>query len=288
MTIPKVRGPAPSDKPKSDVTPSKKRITRPKPEADGPNRGGWASGPAPADAGSARDESRPDAGAPVSEAIANTVKLAYSVIGQNVEQGRRAASKFRQGEYNIRDVPSDVNALATRLLNLTRELSTTTFDILERLLKDPQMLGALQRGTDNPKGSEFRAPGAPPFYPTPGSAPNGQGPPSAPSSPSSQPTSAQETLALSCAFTGARRAATRAASLTRPDQPTVLALSTLTSLDGSLPPIGGVRFSAAPDGSGIVANVPIPDGQPAGLYSGVICAEDTQKALGLLTIEVLP
>ena len=72
----------------------------------------------------------------VSEAVARAVKAGYDVIEKNIRQGREAAERFRQGEYSIGDAPDDIEAAARRVLDLARVLSTSTFDVCERLLKE--------------------------------------------------------------------------------------------------------------------------------------------------------
>jgi hypothetical protein len=285
MTIPDAPLPGPPDSVPADPD----RVRRPSAARAGPNR---TFSPAPAPdpasglAGAGRSDPPPASDAPVSEAIAQAVQLGYRVIGENIDQGRAAAEQFRAGQYNVRDVPRDLNQMTLRLLSLTRELSVTAYDILERVLRDPGFPGAVQRaasppGAGTPEGTGRRDFTPRPFYPA-GAAPTG---PAAEPTPPPAATNSPATVELSCNFVGKRLAVVRAASLARPDAPTPLVLDTLATLGSSVPPIGPVTFSA--DGSGgVVANITITDEQPAGLYSGVICAADTQIALGVLTIEI--
>jgi hypothetical protein len=217
----------------------------------------------------------------VTDAVANAVQLGYQVLAQNIEEGRIAAKQFRVGEYNVRNVPHDLNQLSVRLLHLTRELSTTTFDLLERLLNDPANPGALQRSANATSGGQ--TPPANPAGPSTATAP----PPTAAPSPAA-PVSTPNSVALTCRFTPPGKAVVKAAALTRPETPTPLTMIGLSSVDPSLPAIGDVKFSAAEDGYGVVANIALEDDQPAGLYSGIVLAADTQLPLGTLTIQVLP
>jgi hypothetical protein len=219
-----------------------------------------------------------------SEAIAKAVRLGYDVIGQNIEQGREAATRFRAGAYKAREAPQDLGRLAARMLNLTRELSTTTFDVLERLIQDPDFIAAARPAApaDGPDRDTSAGPPASGFYP--GNPPSG--PAAAPTDGSAAPPSSS--IALTCNITGGRPAVMRAGALWRPDKPAFLVLSALTAVDPKLPPITPVTFAAAETGDGVIAHVSIRQDQPPGLYSGAICAYDTQIALGMLTIEVLP
>jgi hypothetical protein len=53
------------------------------------------------------------------------------------------------------------------------------------------------------------------------------------------------------------------------------------------PAIHGVSFGAGDTPLAMKVTVEVPAQQPAGVYSGAICAKDTQAALGALTIEVV-
>lgn len=274
MTIPDPDPAAPIS-PASGPIAGDDRVRRPEPGRDGP----WRAPFRPAS---------PAAGVPlpanetVSETVAHAVRLGYDVIGENIRQGRVAASRFRHGDYNVRDVPYDLTRLSIRLLNLTREMSTTTFDLLDRLLNDPNTLGAGPRpGPANP------AP--PPFYPaTPAATPSSSvasgpdGVARAPVRPGG-PT-------LTCQFTGSRHATLKQGLLSRPEQPTrpeSLTVTPLASIDPTVKAIAGVTFAASAHGADVVAHIAIPDDQPAGTYSGVVYAPDTHAPLGVLAIAVL-
>jgi hypothetical protein len=209
---------------------------------------------------------------PISESVARTVRLGYDVVAENIKQGRIAAERFRHGEYNIRDVPGDVEVLTKRMLDLARDLTTTTFDVVERLLKDAHV-----------GDRAAKAPKAPPFRATPASAaPKRRG--AAASAPAAGPE-----LPVKCVFTGKRKAAVRSALLSRPVQPVLpesqLSIDALKSSDGAAAIIG-VTFAA--DGAGLCITIPIAADLPAGTYSGLVCAEGSPWALGVLAIEVLP
>ena len=277
MTTPE----APADPP----PPGARRATRTPPSRHAPHRG-FASAPAP---GPEPERSPAPNEASTSEAIANAVRLGYDVIGQNIEQGREAAHRFRAGAYSASEAPQDLARLAARMLNLTRELSTTTFDVLERLIQDPNFAASVRQAQPaaSPSGADAAGRPTPPeFYP--GRPPSGARQEAAAPAPPPAPAPAPATLDLTCAFSGDRPAVMRVGTLSRPDQPAFLVVSALTAVDPALTPISDVTFSSAQTGDGVVAQIPIRQDQPAGLYSGVICAYDTQIALGMLTIEVLP
>lgn len=267
---------APADPPSTSAdgeAPETPRATRPTPAREAPRRS-FSPYPEPEPA---PPEPTPSAGGPsTSEAIAAAVRLGYDVIGQNIEQGRQAAHRFRAGAYSASEAPQDLARLAARMLNLTRELSTTTFDVLERLIQDPNFAASVRPS----------APDQPPpaFYPGSPPKPPEQVAPAPQPAPAAPPTM----LELTCVFTGDRAAVMRAGSLCRPQTPAFLVLSALAAVDPALPPITDINFGPAEAGDGVIAQIGLKPDQPPGLYSGVICAYDTQLALGLLTIEVLP
>jgi hypothetical protein len=280
MTIPDP-DPAASVPPAAAPSGGNDRVRRPEPARDGP----WRAPFAPSTSAPPRADVAPPATDTVSETVAHAVRLGYDVIGENIRQGREAAGRFRHGDYNVRDVPHDLNRLSIRLLNLTRELTTTTFDLLDRVLNDPNTPGASPRpGQGNP------AP--PPFYP-PSFTPRPQ--PTAPTSPPSHAGAARASDGpagpiLSCEFTGTRQATLKPCVLTRPERPTrpeSLTVTPLAAIDPTLKAIVGVTFAASADGAGVVARIAIPDDQPAGSYSGVVYAPGAEAPLGVLAIAVL-
>lgn len=252
MTIPETPGDAPAHA----------RITRPEPEADGPNR----SGPT---AGKSADPAAAEAS--INASIAHAVRSGYEVIAENVRQGREAAAKFRQGDYNMRDVPGDVETALLRVIQLARELSTTTLDVCERLVKD---IGPQAAAPDRP---------APPFWPTPKPSPTAPPPPGA--------GSASDRIALTVRFNGEAKAQARTTSLDRPRRPTLpqdLVATPLQSRDGSAGKIDAVAFSVDVSVAGLVAEVTLPDSLAAGVYSGLVYARNDDVPLGVLAVEILP
>ena len=101
------------------------RVKRPDPAQTGPKRSAL---PDPPD--------KLGADSTINESVAHAVRTGYEVVSENIRLGREAAERFRHGKYNIRDVPNDLNTATMRVLILARELSTTTFDVCARLLKE--------------------------------------------------------------------------------------------------------------------------------------------------------
>ena len=250
---------------------------RPSPgtEADGRVRRPAAAGRAPNRAGP--KGAAPKAKAPpepkVSEAVAHAVKMGYDVIAENIRQGREAAERFRQGEYRLRDAPGDLEVASLRLLQLARELSTTTFDVCERLLKELGAQRPPQDRTDSVPRFREAAPAATP-------APVKTASPSPP---------AQATMQVTVRFEGAPKAIAHTDSLTRPRLPTAasgVSAAPLAPSSARGAAIAGVRFEMDASVEGIVAVVTVPKGQAHGFYSSLVHAEGDPIPLGVLTIEL--
>ena len=250
-----------------------RRVRRPKPGRDGAIRS--ASGSARAEA-SDDAAAKPDGASDgtMSESVAHAVKTGYEVIADNIRQGREAAEKFRQGDYNIRDVPSDLEQVLTRLVHLARELSTTTFDVCERLLKE---MGPSR------DSEERRAAPVPPFRSSAGPKP--AAPPPAAAAP---PATDAGRMKLTVRFAGGGKAVSRTEMLDRPRRPTTAEELEATPLAtrGSGPAITGVTFQIDVSVEGLVAVVPIPEGLAAGVYSGLVRARNDDVPLGVLSIEI--
>lgn len=227
-----------------------------------------ASGPAP--------PSRDGGEAIIADAVADVVKSGYDVLEETISQGRAAAEKFRQGEYNFRQVPGDIEDLALRLLTLARQLSTTTFDICEQLL---HQIGSA--GGPPPPGQV--AAQVPPFIATVARAAAGHPPPQTPPQPLPD-------MRLAVRFTGTGQAVARSSTLTRPERPTTpsdIAVTPLTAREGAGAALTEVAFEADLNAGGLVATVTIPPGQPAGTYAGLVCAAGQAVPLGMLVVELV-
>lgn len=222
------------------------RVTRPEPERTAPNRAPPGAMPeTPLDRSAATD---------VSGVIADAVRAGYEVIGDNLKQGRAAADRYSAGAYHLANATDDVAQLGRRLITLSRELSTTGFDLIGAVLRDPALREAVQR-TAVPD-------------PTPGPHPAPGGP-----------------VPVTCVLRG-RPATARPAQLSQPDLPSMLVTDGLRAIDPAVPPITRISFSAPVVGRGVIATILIPDDQPPGVYNAVIADAVSHQPLGTLTVDV--
>lgn len=258
--------------------PTPERVTRPEPARTGPDRSGSApASPAPGTSGT---PPLPQDGDELlmNNAVASSVKTAYDVLSSTIEQGRKSAEQFRVGAYNVRDVPDDVRQLAAQLLNLARQLSTSTFDICEALLR--QTGGA---AVPPPPGSTV----VPPFQPVRPIGGVAPAPSPAPATPAAQ--AAAPAMRLSVRFVGADAGIAHTTSLARPTVPTApsdVTSAPLAPRGGDAAPLSGVTFAADLADGGLIATVTVPAGQPAGTYAGPVYGAGQPLPLGLLVVEL--
>lgn len=219
----------------------------------------------------------------INKAVADAVRNANDVFTETVAQTRVAASQFQQGDYNIRDVPVDVQIMGVRMIRLARELSETTLNIAEQILKQLTKTGPAPQ----PSGSHK----VPPF-PTP--KPKGKGAPpndkSAPPSSAPAPQAADgRKLDLTVHFEGKAKAKVLESPLWKPAQPTLpsqLNTTPLLHMLGDADPIEDVSFDVDVGGS-LIATIGIPAHQPPGIYAGMVVPDNTDTPLGVITIEVV-
>jgi hypothetical protein len=116
----------------------KERMKRPDPERTRPIRmmGGYVHRPSespPSGRGPAGNSGKPSARA--DKVISDTVKLAYDLAEEQIDQGRFAAERVRDGSYNAADFDEDVRAQVDRLLRVSKDLGVQWFEILNGILK---------------------------------------------------------------------------------------------------------------------------------------------------------
>lgn len=101
------------------------RWHRPPPEREKPLRSAWSDG------------GMPMGGRPITETVEDTIRTAYRVIGENIRQGHDAAERFGWGNTRGATDPSrDLGTLASRMIQLGREMATTYFDAMDLLLQE--------------------------------------------------------------------------------------------------------------------------------------------------------
>jgi hypothetical protein len=86
--------------------------------------------------GRAKSAETPGGKSTIDEDVSRAVKSGYGVITDALQQGRKAAERFRKGEYTIAASSDDIGKASRRMLELAGALSQTTFYLCERLLTE--------------------------------------------------------------------------------------------------------------------------------------------------------
>jgi len=267
------------------TTPEAPRVTRPEPARVAPDRSGGTAkagiGPEISLTSPVHD---PDVLA-MNNAVAGSVKTAYDVLAETIEQGRKSAEQFRVGTYNVRDVPDDVRQIAGNLLGLARQLSSATFDICEALLRQTGgvMAPPPPGSTPVPPFQEVKPIGGldsrQPDYP----------PPPVPQMPATPAKAAANTMCLAVQIVGAAQSAAHTVTLARPSVPTApadITCAPLAAHGSDAPALTEVVFAADLADGGLLATVTVPEGQAPGVYAGAVYCTTQSLPLGQLVIEI--
>jgi len=243
------------------------RVRRQPPKRGGPDRSGASARPAPVDPAHEYEAIAID------DAIADSVKTAYNVLSETIEQGRRSAESFRHGDYNYRDVPGDMRQVAANLLKLARQVSESTFEICEALLSQ-QMPGFPPPPATGP---------VPPFRDVVEKAEHAHQ-----TAASRAPRASAAAMRLAVRFVGADHAIAHTTQLARPIQPTMpnqIKAGPLATRDGGAS-LAEVSFEADLADGGLIATVTVPKDQPPGVYSAAVYAHGQDLPLGQLVVEL--
>ncbi len=198
----------------------------------------------------------------ISGLVGEAVRAGYDVINENLRQGRAAADAYSANRYKLGEATQDLNKLGKRLVGLSRELSTTWFDLLAAAVRDPDLQAALQsQGHQGHQGHQ---------------------PPAAmPPAPPAEPVSIAVEIRGS---TNASGTATPLSPQARPIHPVACALNPIGA-STDLPPIERVGFGATPAG-GLRIIVGVPVDQPPGRYQGLIVDGESGATLSVITVDV--
>ena len=207
----------------------------------------------------------PDDGS-VNEGVTRVVQSAYGVITETLQQGRTAAERFRQGDYKIAEAPVDIGKASARMLQLAGELTATTFDLGERLLKE--LAAATEKSAEQGEAPADRPAGKAPPPPLPDSG----------------------RLKLNVCFEGDKpdKAKSHTDSLDRPKEPTgpedIVAMPLVLRSGGAR--IKDIRFECDLTAEGLKTVVTLPAGARPGFYHGLVFAAAQSTPLGSLTVEL--
>jgi hypothetical protein len=234
------------------------RVSRPEPAQKGPDRRFPPLKDRPLGAAAPRTgptSSASTGGKTVEEVVAEVVRTGYEVVEENIRQGRQAAERLRLGTYQSGDIPDDMGMVVNRLVRLGMDLSTTWFQLVAAVLRDPRLLSALEdTGPSRPPGTR-RTPGraAPPRI----------------------------IHRVRC-----RRKFDVLPTLSRVTSPAVPTVAGLFSSEADVDPIRSVTLKYDPHARSLVLDIDVPDAQPSGTYHGVFIDRDTNEPVGTVRLRI--
>lgn len=233
------------------------RATRP----DLPRKGGPNRRPAkPPPQMQAAPPAQPPPDDDVSDIIADAVGLGYKVVQENLRQGRLAADRHKAGQYQLDDVSDDVSSFVQRMVELSRDLAATGFDLIEVMLRDPRLLEAVAK--TNVATKREKAAGKP----------AGRGKRVLP--------------AVKVVLTGRAAVVVHQSPLERPPEGCRATpyLQRLAPLTGAAPPIrGSLRYG---ENDVMLVRIHVPDQQPPGTYQGAVVNRADDMVLMVVAIRV--
>jgi hypothetical protein len=232
----------------------RKRITRPKPERSAPLRDFSTilreEGPPASDtdkSGAADQNARNDT---LTDAVAQGARLGYSVIQEQLQQGRRVAQQWTQLARGGEGGPdNDITRLVQRVLHFSTDLGALLADLAEAAMRKQNGDGA--RGDAARAGKE----------PTADAGKNGAG-------------------TQICIDIEAPGRSVVMLDLNENAVDARLAVPGLYALDGQSAPLTAISFEPQ------ALQVKIPGDQPAGTYTGVVVDRATNQPRGTLSIRL--
>lgn len=189
-----------------------------------------------------------------SDVVAGAVDLGYRVVDEQIRQGQRVAQQINNQSYGPGTMGTDAQEIGERLVRYSADAWALWMDFLNALLGNSDLIRNAPR----------------PFQPT--------------AAPSARST-AEKPATVSVEI-----ASSRPARVTIELQPKSegrpLATFELRALDASKPPLTDIAFERDPSNEIVSVRIRVPDGQPSGVYTGVVVDRETGQARGTLSVRV--
>lgn len=239
------------------------RLHRPDPQRTGPFRQ-WAMmyrtqdswnrrDPATAETNGAEPNGAEANGESWQDVVSEGVAVGYRVIEEQISQGKRVAEQISQASYGPAAMTGDVREATERLVRYSADLVALWMEFVNASLANGDLLRTLSAA-----------------WPQPGAG-------AAPGTPAA----------------GAPTAFDIEIASTRPVRVSVdlkpgaagrcLATHGLRALESEKPPLTEIAFATERAGGPAVLRLRVPEGQPAGLYTGVVIDQQSGEPLGTLT-----
>jgi hypothetical protein len=250
----------------------KERVKRPVAKRTEPDRS-WSGAfrpPTDADAGGAAatpGDSGPSA--PTGDARAasyDAVNSAYRVVDEYLRQGQRMAEEFWLPPGGGNSPMQDFSRLFERFLRSAGDVGTTWLEMMSKWTPPLAEQSSSPRGAAGPFGAGRVVRQQP-------SSVGGVEPSSGRSGGLSVSVESSRTFRVSV-------------DLNRADEPGDLELAELAAPDRSLATIRDIRLEVDPSDNRVILRVCVPDGQPPGVYNGLLLERGTQRPRGTVSLSI--
>ena len=196
---------------------------------------------------------------PLDSVVSRAVELGYKVIEEQIQQGQQIAEQLASGNMDPTLINGNVSEIGDRVLRFYSDMGALWFEMIESVIRNPAMGDTLKNlmpiGGEQMNGAARAAANGRSNMPVEIISP--------------EPTGARVTVELntSCDFES---------MLAQP----------LCARDADKQPMTDVNFIPPGDGWPPSVRVTIPEGQPAGTYSGLILSAVTDEPVGTLCVHI--
>jgi hypothetical protein len=232
------------------------RLRRPDPERTEPLRD-WAKlyrapdswNPREAPGEAPRAEAAPESWRDV---VAEGVAVGYRVIEDQIRQGQRVAEQLNEASYGAEAMTGDVREATERMIRYSADLFALWLDFVNSTVTNGDFLRTLAAA----------------WQPRAGGHPTSAGP------------GAPAAMAVDIRSARPVRVCVelKPSAAGRP-----LALDALRAMRRDTPPLTDVKFEPNGDAGQVALRLCVPDGYPAGVYTGVVVDEESGEALGTVS-----
>jgi hypothetical protein len=241
------------------MTKSRRRLSRPEVARTGPIRdfSTLLKEPAAGNASSPRSdaENGSSAAGVLGDTVSESVKLGYSVIQEQIRQGRRIAQQMSEGALRAAGPNKDLAQILQRMLHFSTDFGALLVDLTETMWRlsssgEPRV----DRGSRGDNGPAAR---------------------------DSAPAATNMSFDIN-----ARRPTKVLLDLRADANAATLGTPGLHALNGDAAPLTEIAFARGARGQMPGLTVRIPDEQPPGTYTGVVVDRETNEPRGTLSIRL--
>lgn len=190
-----------------------------------------------------------------SDTVAQGVKLGYRVIEEYMRQGQRIAQQINNRSYGLGTMGNDIREISEQMLRYYSDLVSLWLDLMGSIAGNPDLIRNLF-GLWQPQ-----------------------------SEPSVNAAPANGATTVSIEVVSARPAQVTL-DLRPQSEGLPLATHGLRALDPEKPPLTDITFEPGADNGPVSLRIRVPEGQPPGLYTGVVIDRDTGQPRGTLSVRI--